>query len=90
MSEPQQSQEPKSPGPQGVVPEMHASGVAPLARTASTVLRGAPCWHAFRTATRPAGDYEIGSYFAAYDGESLSAIVVPNFVPDVRPPNYDT
>jgi hypothetical protein len=35
--------------------------VAPLARTVDTVLRGAPCILAFRTATRFVQDYEIGS-----------------------------
>jgi hypothetical protein len=51
----------KSARSPGVASEMRTCGVAPLARTAGTVRRGAPCRHAFRPATRLARYYEIGS-----------------------------
>jgi len=41
MREPQQGLGPKSPGPQGVAPQIHACCGALLARTSSTVLRSA-------------------------------------------------
>ncbi|TNF95884.1 MAG: hypothetical protein EP297_11370 [Gammaproteobacteria bacterium] len=45
MSEPQQCQGTKSPGPNRVATEMHTCCVAPLARTSSTVLHGC-AWQA--------------------------------------------
>jgi len=49
---------------QRVAPEMSTGGVAPLARTISTVLRVAPYRQPFQGATRLAINVEIGSCYS--------------------------